>query len=91
MKIQYEFIKREIAGSTFLVPVGAGVKKIKGMISVNDVAVRIWDLITEGKNQDEIVDVMAAEYLETREKIAADVAEFIADLRELEILAPEEK
>lgn len=89
MKLQYEFIKRQIAGDTFLVPIGEGAKKLNGMIAVNEVAARIWDLIAEGRDQQEITDVLASEYLETREKIAEDVEEFIGNLRELEILAEE--
>lgn len=86
MKIQYEFIKRDIAGETFLVPLGDSAAKFKGIIAINEVASFVWDLLQDGKNEEEIVQAVFAEFEAPEEEIRKDVSDFLGELREMEIL-----
>ena len=86
MKIRFEFVKRDIAGETFLVPIGNGSAKFPGLFALTEVASFIWDQLPEVQTEDEIVDRILNEYDVTREVAAADTAEFVAKLREMEII-----
>lgn len=86
MKIKYEFVKRDIADETFLVPVGSGSAKFPGLFALTEVASFIWDQLPEAQTEEDIVDRILAEYDVTREVAAADTAEFVAKLREMDII-----
>lgn len=86
MKIRYEFVKREIAGDTFLVPVGEAAKEYSGLIAMNGVASFLWDKLPEAENEDALTELVLGEYEVDRETAAADVAEFVAKLKEMKIL-----
>ena len=55
MKIKGEFILREIAGDTILVPVGQTALQFNGMITLEPVGSLIWKDIEAGKTQKEIL------------------------------------
>ena len=86
MKIKYEFIKRDIAGETFLVPIGSGSAKFPGLFAMTEVASFIWDRLPGAENADEIVESILEEYDVTREVAAADTEAFLGKLREMEII-----
>ena len=86
MKINYDYVKREIAGEVFLVPVGEAAKKYSGLIALNDVAAFIWDLLPEVETEEEIVSRILDEYEVEPEVAAADTAEFFDTLRKMEII-----
>ena len=86
MKIQYEFVKREIAGENFLVPIGEAAKKFTGMFAMNEVGAFIWDNLPEAEDDEAIVKKLLEEYDVTPEIAAADAKEFLDRLREMGIL-----
>jgi hypothetical protein len=47
---------------------------------LNETAQRIWELLTEGKSLDQIVDLLLDEYDASREQIQESVDEAIAEL-----------
>lgn len=86
MTIKKELIKREIAGDTILVPVGKTVYDSNGLFVLNELAAFIWDILPKAETEQEICEAVLAEYEVTPEEAAADVAAFLAKLRELNIL-----
>lgn len=50
--------------------------------SLNDVGVRIWELLEQPTTEPAIVDMLVGEFEVTREVCAAEVAAFLASLRE---------
>lgn len=86
MKLKLELVKREIAGETFLVPVGEAAKKYCGMFALNELGGFIWNLLEDVDSEEEIVRKILEEYEVSEEEAARDVAEFTAKLREMEIL-----
>lgn len=86
MKIRYEFVKREIAGETFLVPVGEAAKRYSGLFALTEVAALIWDNLPAAEDDRALTDLILREYDVTEEQASADVAEFLAKLREMEII-----
>lgn len=82
MKIKNGFAKRDIAGSTIVVPVGSTAKEFNGMITLNDTGSFIWDCFLKDISIDEAVEAVLAEYDVEREKAQADVERFVNMLKE---------
>ena len=81
MKIKNGFVVRDIAGKSVVIALGEASKSFKGMIELNGVARVIWDLLAEGKESNEIVDAIVAEYDVDRETVVSDVDRFINELK----------
>lgn len=86
MKIKNGFAKRDIAGSTIVVPVGNTAKEFNGMITLNDSGSFIWDCFLKDITIDEAVEAVLAEYDVEREKAQADVERFVNMLKENSII-----
>lgn len=86
MKVLLDMITREIAGETILVPVGASAIKYNGLITLNEVGAFLWARLPNAADVNALVDALLEEYEVSREEAASDVAEFIAQLKELKIV-----
>lgn len=86
MKLKKELIKREIAGETILVPVGKTVYDSNGLFVLNELGNFIWELLPNVQTEEEICKAILAEYEVSMEEAAADVAEFLSKLREMEMI-----
>ena len=86
MIIKKELIKRQIAGDTILVPVGKTVYDANGLFVLNELGDFLWDRLPGAASQQELVDGVLAEYEVSAEEAAADIAEFLSQLRKLGIL-----
>lgn len=86
MIIKKELIKREIAGDTILVPVGQTVLDSNGLFVLNELGAFIWELLPEAKDESDICEAILREYEVTAEEASRDVAEFLENLKKLEIL-----
>lgn len=86
MKLNENFILKNIAGTAVVVPVGDAVKDIKGMITLNGPAEIIWKGLQNGKNIDSIVEEIKAEYDASEDVIKNDVDAFLNKLRTYKIL-----
>ena len=86
MKIKYEMIKREIAGETYLVPVGEAARKYSGLFAMTDVAAFIWDCIPQVASTDDIVKAVLDEYEVDSETAKNDVDEFMEKLKTMGVL-----
>ena len=86
MIIKKDLIKREIAGDTILVPVGKTVLDSNGLFVINELGNLIWDLLPQLNSQEEICDAVLAEYDVTEEEASRDIGEFLAKLKEMDII-----
>lgn len=86
MIIKKELIKREIAGDTILVPVGKAIYDNNGLFVMNETGAFLWDLLPEAADEETLVRRMLAEYDVAEGDARADVAEFLARLRQMEII-----
>ena len=86
MIIKKELIKREIAGDTILVPVGKTVLDSNGLFVLNELGAFIWELLPSAKDEAEVCKAILKEYEVTYEEASRDVAEFIENLKKLDIL-----
>lgn len=86
MKLNENFILKNIAGTAVVVPVGEAVNDIKGMITLNGPAEIIWKGLENGKTMDSIVDEIKTEYDASEDVIRNDVDAFLYKLRAYKIL-----
>ncbi len=86
MLIKKELIKREIGGDTILVPVGKTVYEANGLFVLNELGAFLWDRLAQAADEAQLVDAVLESYEVDRETAAADVGEFLENLRRLGIL-----
>lgn len=82
MKIKKGFTIRNIAGSNIVVPVGNSERIFNGMITLNDSGAFFWNALLKDTTVDEVVKKVTSEYEVDEEKAKADVENFVAMLRE---------
>jgi hypothetical protein len=75
-----EVVKREIGNDTILVPIRKTAEELDSIYTVNDLAVRIWDLMDGKKTVAEIKQTILNEYDVTLEELDRDVEDFISKL-----------
>lgn len=86
MKINENFILKNIAGTAVVVPVGEAVNDVKGMITLNGPAEIIWKGLQNEKSIDCIVEEIKSEYDASEDVIRTDVDAFLNKLRTYKIL-----
>ena len=86
MKIEREYILREIAGDYIIVPVGAAALEFNGMITVNETGAFLWEKLREGTTREELLHAMLEEYEVSEKEAEADIQEFLQMLQENKIL-----
>lgn len=80
MKTNKEYMLREIAGETVLVPTGSASQKLNGMIRLTESAAFIWKQVDTAADLEEIVARVQDEY-EVNEDIARrDIYGFLREL-----------
>ena len=86
MKVNSDFILREIAGEHIIIPTGKTVLDFNGLITVNDVGVFLWKKLQNEISMDELVNAVLKEY-DVPEKVASeDVKDFVDRLIKANIL-----
>jgi hypothetical protein len=86
MKLNGNFILKNIAGTFYAVPLGETSKSIKGMIKLNDTAAFIWEQLEKEASENEIVSSVASRFKVSEEEAKNDFLEFANALKEANIL-----
>lgn len=91
MRIEKEFVLREIAGDYIIIPTGKTVLEFNGLITVNEVGVTLWNMLQEEVTFDQLVQGVLAEYDVEEEVAREDIQEFLDTLAKGGILVKDEK
>lgn len=91
MRINKEFVLREIAGDYIIIPIGETALEFHGLITVNEVGVELWKMLQEEVSMEQLVQGILSEYDVTEEVAREDIQEFIDNLVKGGILTEEEK
>ncbi|MDO4943444.1 MAG: PqqD family protein [Lachnospiraceae bacterium] len=86
MKINKEFVLREIAGDYILVPVGNTAMEFNGLITLNEVSALLWEKMQNEVSLEQLIDAVLEEYEVDRTTATQDVEEFVDRLKETKIL-----
>ena len=80
MKVEKDFVLREIAGDYIIIPTGKTVLKFNGLITVNEVGVSIWKMLQEGVTLEQLVQGILDEYDVDEKTAREDIQEFLDQL-----------
>ena len=90
MRIDKEFVLREIAGDYIFIPTGSTVLEFNGLITVNEVGVTLWKMLQDEVTLDQLVQGVLAEYDVEEEVAREDIQEFLEALVKGGILTKDE-
>ena len=86
MKIQKEFVLREIAGDYVIIPTGKTTLTFNGLITVNEVRAALCKMLQSDKSLHDLIQGILDEY-DVEESVAReDIQEFLETLRKNGIL-----
>lgn len=80
MKVNNEFVLREIAGDYIIIPTGKMALEFNGMITTNEVGVLLWKKLQEETTFEELLQAVLGEYDVEEEVAKADIQEFLDNL-----------
>ena len=86
MKINENFLLRDVAGQKVVLPVGEAAEKFNGMIRLNDTGIYLWTLLEQDTNEDALVSAMLQDYEIDEQTARGDIRRFVETLRKAGIL-----
>lgn len=91
MKIDKNFVLREIAGEYIIIPTGRTALEFNGLITVNEVGMELWKMLQEDVTFDDLLNGILEEYDVDENAAREDIQEFLDRLVKGEILTEDEK
>lgn len=82
MKNKYAYEKMEIDDTILAVPIGENAEDLHAVITVNEEAMRILELLKEETTKEIIVEQLLKEYIGEKEEVESLVSTFIEQLRQ---------
>lgn len=89
MKVQKEFVLREIAGDYVIIPTGKTVLTFNGLITVNEVEADLWKMLQSEVTFEDLLRGILDIYEVDEETAKEDIQEFLDTLVEGGILEKE--
>lgn len=86
MKLQGEFVVRQVMDNTVAVPVGQTALRMNCMIMLNDVSKVIWECLEQENDVQSIVTAVTDAFDVSAKEAEADILEFCDRLRKLNLL-----
>ncbi|WPD24690.1 MAG: PqqD family protein [Candidatus Electrothrix scaldis] len=86
MKRKSDFILQNIAGEKLLVPIGSQVMDMNGLVTLNETAACVWELLAEERTLDDLTAAVAEEFDVDSQRARADVQTFIDEITRMELL-----
>lgn len=86
MKIKKDFVLREVAGDTLLIPTGQTTLDINGMICLNEMGAEIWKLLPEVEDEEALIARLLDEYDVQEAILREDVRAFLDKLCQVGVL-----
>jgi hypothetical protein len=82
------FVTREIAGETIIVPVRGNVGDLDSIYTLNEIGTLIWQLIDGKKSAKQMVEAICNTYEVTAEQAEKDAIEFLNTLNAAGLIKP---
>lgn len=88
MKRKADFIMQNVGGENLLVPLGAQVLDLNGLITLNDTAACVWELLAHECSLDKLAAAVAERFDVAAATARADVQTFVDEITRLGLLEP---
>lgn len=82
MKINGEFVLRQVAGDSILIPVGETALKFNGIITLDKVGGLIWSALEQGAERETILQQILDRFDVDRERAEQDLDEFLGQMEQ---------
>lgn len=86
LKRKIDFVLKDICGEKMLVPIGSQVMDMNGLVTLNDTAACVWELLAEDRTVDELAAAVAEQFDVAPERARADVQVFIDEITRMGLL-----
>ena len=86
MKIKNGFVLRKIADTYIVVAIGEEAKKANVMVTLNETGGFLWEKLSEGATEEQLVDALLENYEVDKALASTDVKAFIAKLSDNNLL-----
>ena len=86
MKINENYVVKNIVGETVIVPTGKASQYFNGLISTNEVAGFIWQNIEKCKDPKEMSELVIQNFEGDNEQIKKEVLEFLNTLKKVKMI-----
>lgn len=86
MKRKPDFIHQTVGGENVLVPIGAQVMDMNGIVSLNEVAAHVWGLLGQERTEEELAEAVADEFEVDAATARADVRAFVREIAALGLI-----
>lgn len=85
-----DYVVRNIRGEKLLVPIAGDMGALDSLFTLNESATVIWDLASQGKSRDGILQALVAEFEVQPEEASRDLDQILNELVTIEALVPGE-
>lgn len=86
MKIKNEYIVRTVAGQNIVVPIGQAGINCKGVMTLTETGVIIFNSLLKGANKEQLINELLKEYEIDEQTATKDINTFIEKLEALNLL-----
>lgn len=86
MKINPDFVLREISGDYIIVPTGKTTLNYNGLFTLSEVGAFIWKCIPDAADKEDIIQSLMREYEVTHEDAEKDTTEFLDQLKKYNMI-----
>lgn len=83
-----ELLTRRIAGETLIVPVRGRVSDLDAIFTLNEVGVRVWQMLDGNTDVTQIVETVATEYDAPIDIVRQDVTELLDNMATAGLIRP---
>lgn len=83
MKINKNFVLRQVAQNWIVLSLADENVNFTGMMSLNESGVLLWNALENGAEHDDLVKVLTSEYIVSLQQAETDVDEFIQKIMSL--------
>lgn len=83
MKLNENFILRDVAGTWVVLPINTSTMNFNGMLTLNESGVLLWKTLEQGGNVQALAETLTKEYNVSMEVALTDAEEFIQKLLQI--------
>lgn len=83
MRLNPNFILRQVAGTWIVVPVGEKTINFNGMLTLNGSGCLLWTGLEQGADRESLVNMLTDKYDVSQAQALTDVDDFIAQLKKI--------
>lgn len=80
MKRKEDFLLQNVGGQDLLIPLGAKVLDMNGLMVINPTGRYLWELLAEDRSLEDLVTAVVERFEVESDRAGADVRAFVGDL-----------